>query len=161
MIPADVDMNSLATQLRAGEVAFGTANPANPALGEHISATLHSVDTAGMGPVGVVVLESTPAHPADLRDIAQDLADATERDTVVVRTPQASGAVSHRLTRAEVERGQRAMMTQPDYGDGIRAFAEDAHAGGMNWAVVAFATVVALAVVAAATAALTRRMVRD
>ncbi len=160
MIPANVDMQSLEDQLEADGIAFGAISPANAALEGHLATTLGATDLPGIGSVGVVVLDTTPAQPADLRDIARDLADATQLDTVIVRTPGASGAVSDRLTRAGVEEGQRAMMAQPDYGDGLRAFLDTAVGSGAPWAALGFAAIVALAVIAAATFAATRRLVK-
>lgn len=156
MIPADIDMHSLAGQLAGDGIAFATDNPANGPLEQHLSATLESLPAGDLGQIGFVVLEQTPAQPADLRDVAQDLATETGLGTVIVRTPQASGAASDAASRAQVERGQRAMMAQPDYGEGLRAFAGAAQGGVWNWPAVGALVLVAVAVVAAVSYLLAR-----
>ena len=160
MIPANVDMQSLESQLEEDGLAFGTDTPANAALEGHLAATLEAVDHSGIGNVGIVVLDDTPSQPADLRDIAGDLADATDFGTVIVRAPGASGAVSDHLTRATIEEGQRAMMAQPDYGDGLRAFLQTTGGGGVQWAALGLAAILVLIVVAGSTYAAARRIVR-
>ncbi|MDY5784535.1 DUF6676 family protein [Corynebacterium sp.] len=157
MIPADVDMAALEAQLRDDGIAFGTANPANEALEVHLQSASAVSEGAILQNAGIVVLEMTPEQPADLRDIAHDLADATGRDPVIVRTPQASGAVSETLTRHQVESAQRAMMAQPDYGEGLQAFASVASGGVTAWPLFFAAAVASVVVAAGATAALVKR----
>lgn len=153
MIPADVDMPSLQAQLLDDRVAFGTANPANLTLEPALKETLYSHDPS----TGVVVLETTPLQVADLRDIAQDLANSTGLDTVIVLTPQASAAVSSEMTRHQVETAQRAMMPEPDYPASLTAFFDTAQATSVNWPLIALGCLALLALATAAAVAQTRR----
>nr|VDG63622.1 Uncharacterised protein [Streptococcus thermophilus] len=149
----EADLDQLSAQLRDGRVAFGTENPANEALGADLRGAMGNIATseaAEVGEMGVVVLETTPERPGDLRDIAQDLQNATGLDTVVVRTPQSAAAVSDSLSRAEIESGQLAMVAEPDYAVGLEAFAAEAGGFAVPWSVVGvvLAVIVAAAVLA-------------
>lgn len=158
--PEDVDVAALAAQLRGDGVAFGTENPVNAELGPALTQVLGEVRPGVDGPVGVVVLEHTPDHLADVRDIAHDVADAAGYDTVIVRTPHAAVGVSESLTRAQVERGQAAMVSESDYPEGLRAFAEAAEGFSVNWVAVLVVVVVVLAVAAAGAFAAARNQGR-
>ena len=144
--PEDGDIEGLATELQRNGVAFGTDNPANAQLGQALTGTLQEVGADADGPMGVVVLEHTPEHLADLRDIAQDIANASGYATVIVRTPHATLGVSDTLTRAQIERGQVAMVAQPDYPEGLRAFVSAAEDFAVNWVLVSAVAVAILAV---------------
>ena len=96
---------------------------------------------------GVVVLEHTPPHIPNVRDLAQDLANETGIDTVIVRTPDVAIAVSSSLTRAQVEQGERARVAQPDYGDGLRAFLSTSTQTQPAWLPIFLAIVVVTTVV--------------
>ncbi|MHA5283102.1 Rv1476 family membrane protein [Corynebacterium sp. CQ3829_602738] len=147
-------LEDLVSQLASSPVAFGTDNPVNAELGPALQAALAdaSLDTAGM-----IVLEQTPPVIADLRDLAQDAAAETGLDTVLVRTPQVAVGVSDSLNRAQVERGERAMVAEPDYVAGVHAFADAANGFSLNWPLVVAAVLVVLAAVAAAAAFSARR----
>lgn len=148
--PEDVDVEGLATELQQNGVAFGTDNPANAQLEQALTGALQEVGVEADGPMGVVVLEHTPEHLADLRDIAQDIANTSGYDTVIVRTPHAALGVSDTLTRAQIERGQVAMVAQPDYPEGLRAFVSAAEGFAVNWVLVSTvaATILAMVVIA-------------
>lgn len=147
MIPADVDVDALRTQLIEDGIAFGTANPVNAPLEVALRDTLAATDSAQLDPVAVVVLEHTPVQVADLRDLAQDLMTTTPFETVIVRTPHAASAVSENLTRHQIEDAQRAMVAQPDYPEGLSAFLDSAQATSPNWLLVITAVVIGLAAV--------------
>ena len=149
-----VNLDALAAQLTSNKIAFGTENPNNAQLAQELGRAIENVESSGMGPVGVVVLEATPERVGDLRDIAQDLQNTTQLATVVVRTPRSTAAVSDSLTRAQVERGQFALISQPDYPAGIEAFAAEAQAGPSaqcSWGLVCALAVALIALVAAGT----------
>lgn len=157
--PADVDIDAIAGQLASAPVAFGSQNPINEQLGHDIADAIGRVDSANagdLGSVGVVVLEHTPPHVPDVRDIAQDVANASGLDTVVVRTPHVAVGVSDTLSRAEVEQGQRAMVAEPDYARGLEAFAEASNAFSVPWVPVMIVIVAALILAAAFTFRSTR-----
>ncbi|MDY3127569.1 MAG: DUF6676 family protein, partial [Corynebacterium sp.] len=54
----------------------------------------------------IAVVDVFPQRPADSRDIAQELADATGISTVIVQTPVNVSAVSTKYSRAELEAAQ-------------------------------------------------------
>ncbi|MBA1835665.1 MULTISPECIES: DUF6676 family protein [Corynebacterium] len=145
----EATLEELVSQLASSSVAFGTDNPVNAELGPALEDALAE---ANLDPAGMIVLEQTPPVIADLRDLAQDAAAETGLDTVLVRTPQVAVGVSDSLTRAQVERGERAMVAEPDYVAGVHAFADAANGFSLNWPLVVAAVLVVLAAVAAAAA---------
>lgn len=145
----EATLEELVSQLSSSSVAFGTDNPVNAALGPALEDALAE---ANLDPAGMIVLEQTPPVIADLRDLAQDAAAETGLDTVLVRTPQVAVGVSDSLTRAQVERGERAMVTEPDYVVGVNAFTDAANSFSVNWPLAVAVIVVVLAAVAAVTA---------
>ncbi|AWB84029.1 DUF6676 family protein [Corynebacterium liangguodongii] len=156
MTPEGVNIDSIKDQLTAGDVAFGTANPVNaqlgPAMSDALDGALAAAGAEHIEPVALVVLEQTPRQPADLRDLAQDLASETQFETVIVRTPHASGAVSERLSRYQIESAQRAMLEHSDYPEGVRAFVDTAVSTGWSWPLVAALFLLAAAAVVLGTA---------
>ena len=152
VIPVDVDMASLEAQLQEDGIAFGTDNPVNVPLEAAMRDALTQAPSDDMGEAGLVVLEQTPPQIADLRDVAQDLLNGTGYDTVVVRTPNAAIAVSDSLSRAAIERGQTAMVAQPDYPQGVVAFVEAAQGHSVAWGIAVGSVVLALACIAALSA---------
>lgn len=150
----EADLDALSAQLRDGRVAFGTDNPVNESLAADLTQAMGNMDSTvstDVGEMGVVVLETTPERPGDLRDIAQDLQNATGLDTVVVRTPHSAAAVSNSLSRAEIESGQLAMVAEPDYAVGLEAFAAEADGFAPPWVVVGLVLAAIVAVVALTT----------
>ena len=110
----EATLEELVSQLASSSVAFGTDNPVNAELGPALEDALADANTDSFDPTGMIVLEQTPPVIADLRDLAQDATAETGLDTVLVRTPQVAVGVSDSLTRAQVERGERAMVAEPD-----------------------------------------------
>ena len=153
----EATLEELVSQLASSSVAFGTDNPVNAELGAALEVTLADANTDSFDPTGLIVLEQTPPVIADLRDLAQDAAAETGLDTVLVRTPHVAVGVSDSLTRAQVERGERAMVAEPDYAVGVNAFAEAASSFSVNWPLAVAVVVLALAAVAAVTAFSARR----
>ncbi|WP_085957994.1 DUF6676 family protein [Corynebacterium fournieri] len=153
----EAKLEDLVDQLSSSPVAFGTDNPVNPELGAALTSALEGADTADIDPVGVVVLEQTPPVIADLRDLAQDVADGADLDTVLVRTPNVAVGVSDSLTRAQVERGERAMAAEPDYPAGVQAFVDAAASVSIPWGLIVAVVVAVLAAVAVAAARAGRR----
>ena len=147
------DIAGLVAQLREDGIAFGTENPVNPVLESDLVQALADVAASG-GPaadqVSIVVLEQTPDHVPQLRDLAQDLQLETGVETVLIRTPHAVAGGSDELTRAQIEQGQRAMAGQPDYADGVRAFFEAADGLSLPWPGIAAAMFIAVSLVVAA-----------
>ena len=137
MRSADIDVSPLVHQLREGNIALQVADED---LENHVASTLPEN-------YGLVILEHTPSHIPDVRDLAQDLANETGIDTVIVRTPDIAIAVSNSLTRAQVEQGERAMVAQSDYGDGLRAFLSTSTQTQPAWPPILLAIVFVAAVV--------------
>ncbi len=146
MDPSAPNFDSLRAQLIDDAVAFGTDNPANGALQVDLHgalADIHAGEPGATGPagrVGVVVLEQTGQPAGQLRDLAQDLKNVTDADaafdTVIVRTPASTAAVSDSLSRAQVEKGQYALIGEPDYAEGLRAFSAEAGGFAVPWVLV-------------------------
>ena len=153
----EATLEELVSQLASSPVAFGTDNPVNAELGPALHNALAAAGADSFDPAGMIVLEQTPPVVADLRDLAQDAAAETGLDTVLVRTPQVAVGVSDSLTRAQVERGERAMVAEPDYVAGVHAFADAANSFSLNWPLTVAVIVVVLAAVAAVTAFSARR----
>lgn len=153
----EATLEELVSQLASSPVAFGTDNPVNAELGPALHNALAAASADSFDPAGMIVLEQTPPVVADLRDLAQDAAAETGLDTVLVRTPQVAVGVSDSLTRAQVERGERAMVAEPDYVAGVHAFADAANSFSLNWPLTVAVVVVVLAAVAAVTAFSARR----
>lgn len=167
MDPSAPKFDSLRTQLIDDAVAFGTDNPVNEALQADLIGAISDIEagkpgaTGPAGHVGIVVLEQTDQPAGQLRDLAQDLKNATDTDaafdTVIVRTPASTAAVSDNLSRAQVEKGQYALINEPDYAEGIRAFAAEADGFAIPWALVAVLLVALVAVAAAASVLVAKR----
>ncbi|MEH0146137.1 DUF6676 family protein [Corynebacterium sp. Q4381] len=141
---------TLADQLRASGAAFGREEEGSAQVREAMGQVLDSA-------TGIVLLDHTPEHVPQLRDLAQDLANETGLDTVIVRTPHVAIGVSDTLSRAEVEEGQRAMAAQQDPVAGLADFYAASSAFSVPWGAFAVAVTVAVALIIAATVAATRR----
>ena len=153
----EATLEELVSQLASSSVAFGTDNPVNAELGPALEDALADANTDSFDPTGMIVLEQTPPVIADLRDLAQDAAAETGLDTVLVRTPQVAVGVSDSLTRAQVERGERAMMAEPDYPAGVHAFADAATSFTVQWPLAVALLLVVLGAVAVAAWVAARR----
>ena len=103
----------------------------------------------GVGELGIAVLEAPPARLADMRDIAQELARDTGIATMVVKVPGTAAVVSTKYSRADLEKAQQSLVVQPDYGVGVRGFADSL----ANPLPVGLLSVLLLVVVAAAVGA--------
>lgn len=154
------DVHGLAEQLADGGVAFGTDNPANVPLRADVEAALADVALTATGRTGVIILEQTGQPTGQLRDLAQDTQALTDLDTVIVRTPASTAAVSDTLTRAQVEKGQYALISEPEYAAGIRAFGAESEGFSVPWGLVAGTLVVLIGIAAVASVATFRAGVR-
>ena len=161
MAPENVDIASLSAQLADDWVAFETDNPVNLVLEPEILRAVNDANAASPEtPIGVVVLETIPVGPGALRDLGQELLAQTEADTIIVRAPGSTAAVSHSLTRAEVESAEFALISEPDYAKGVDAFVADAATGGPAWSVVAAVSMAMVVAAAAGTAFSVRKLPR-
>lgn len=135
---------SLAEQLRDSGAAFSREGEGAAQTREALE---HLLDDA----TGIVILDHTPEHVPQLRDLAQDLANETGLDTVIVRTPHVAIGVSDTLTRAEVEEGQRAMAAQPDPVAGLTEFYAASQSLNVPWGMFTVGVVVVAAIIILAT----------
>lgn len=148
MIPADVDVDDLARQLEEDSVAVGEGREALEAA--LLDAVEHAEST-DFGSLGVAVLEHTPPHTADLRDVAQDLQLATGLDTVIVRTPSSGAVVSDVHTRAQLESAQHLFLGDPDLPGATHRLIDQVTAAGINWPLVGTLVLVIMVAVVVAT----------
>lgn len=141
---------TLARQLRESGAAFEHEGEETAQVREALGQVLDDA-------TGIVLLDHTPEHVPQLRDVAQDLANETGLDTVIVRTPHVAIGVSDALTRAEVEEGQRAMVAQPDPVAGLADFYAASGAFTVPWGAFAAAVAIAVTLAVSTTVALTRQ----
>ncbi|QGU04631.1 Rv1476 family membrane protein [Corynebacterium comes] len=151
MIPADVDLDDLAHQLDEDSVAFGAFVPAEKAaeLEPGLVDAVSHAEATDFGSLGVVILEQTPAHTPDMRDVAQDLLMITDLDTVIVRAPLSGAVVSGTHSRADLEAAQYPFLGNPDLVGATRQFVDDVNAAAVSWP--SAVAVIAISVVATAT----------
>lgn len=121
MVPESVNLSDLSEQLLVDGVALERENDA---LHQDLIAARDYATSRGVGELGIAVLEAPPARLADMRDIAQELARDTGIATMVVKVPGTAAVVSTRYSRADLEKAQQSLVVQPDYGVGVRGFAD-------------------------------------
>lgn len=149
MIPAEIDIADLASQLQEDRVAIGKVVQAYPSMEGELQEVLAAAGTEGFGSVGMVLLEQVPVRAADQRDIAHELINATGLDTVIVRSPGSGAIVSEVHTRADIEAAQWHFLGNDDYVLATRELVDHISAApGPNWVLLtALALVLILAVV--------------
>lgn len=141
---------SLAEQLRTSGVAFERE-------GEAVAQIRETVGQVRNSATGIVFLDHTPEHVPHLRDLAQDLANETGLDTVIIRTSNVAVGVSDTLTRAEVEEGQRAMVGQADPANGLSEFYAASNGFDVPWVGLTAAMIIAAVLIIAVTVSTTRQ----
>ena len=138
MVPAGVDISDLADQLEEDGVAY-TA----PALSHDVSLNA-DVSNGLRGGDGVAVVDVMDVRAPDVRDIAQELQEATGLNTVIVQTPQHVSSVSDTYSRADIESVQAQLPPGLDQVDLLTKYY-----GGLDQISFPVATVVgAVAVIA-------------
>ena len=146
MVPESVNLSDLSEQLLVDGVALERNN--DTPHRDLVAARDYAV-FRGVGELGIAVLEAPPARLADMRDIAQELARDTGIATMVVKVPGTAAVVSTKYSRADLEKAQQSLVVQPDYGVGVRGFADSL----ANPLPVGLLSVLLLVVVAAAVGA--------
>ena len=121
MVPESVNLSDLSEQLLVDGVALERESDA---LHQDLMAARDYATSRGVGELGIAVLEAPPARLADMRDIAQELARDTGIATMVVKVPGTAAVVSTKYSRADLEKAQQSLVVQPDYGVGVRGFAD-------------------------------------
>ena len=157
MIPADVNIDSLASQIQADHVAIGEFGLHHPGLEESLTHAVTDAQNSGFGTLGVVVLDHTPTVSADMRDIAWKVQQATGLDTIIVRSPDSGAVVSDTYSRAQLEAAQYHLLGNPDFAAGTRNFASDVMGMQFPWTIVGIALIAAILFIAAATALAARK----
>ncbi|WP_230478273.1 MULTISPECIES: Rv1476 family membrane protein [Corynebacterium] len=118
MLPQGIDVNVYEAELKASGVALQTPNA-------EVREKLIDA-TQGRG-LAIAVVDQTPEHPADLRDLAQELLNRLSVDgevsTVAVRSPHTGAIVSKGHSRAELETVQHQFFSEPDYVVGVTQLA--------------------------------------
>lgn len=147
MIPPGVDIANLAAQLREDRVAYSNVELSHDTqLNTAVAQQLHPDE-------GLAVVDVYPDKVADLRDIAQDLKNASGLDTVIVQAPLNVSAVSDTYSRSEIESTQEAIAPGTDQ----IALVQQFHAGIVHGDAPIVAVVVLALVVAAVCAAVAFR----
>ncbi|WP_326998933.1 Rv1476 family membrane protein [Corynebacterium ulcerans] len=120
MLPQGIDVNAYEAELKSSGVALQTPNA-------EVREKLIDA-TQGQG-LAIAVVDQTPEHPADLRDLAQELLNRLSADsevsTVAVRSPHTGAIVSKGHSRAELEAAQHQFFSEPDYVVGVTRLAMD------------------------------------
>ena len=97
MVPAGVDIADLAGQLEEDGVAYTAPELREDAqLNTDVAQGLRDGD-------GIAVVDVVADRAPDVRDIAQELQDATGLNTVIVQTPRHVSSVSDTYSRADIE----------------------------------------------------------
>ena len=114
MIPEQYNIDELAAQLNDDSVVLGAYGREHPGAEQDIATILANAENQGRGSFGFVALDETPAQTADLRDIAQELLDTTNINTIIVRAPGSGAIVSDQYSRKTVELAQWDLLGNPD-----------------------------------------------
>lgn len=146
MTATHLDTAELAAQLSEDGVAFTSTAPVNAELERNLQQALGESDTAA----GYVVSGLEGGGAPHLRDIAQELLDNTDLETVVVRSPGGASAVSDVHTRAEIEAHSGALSANPDYVAGVRSFISQVDGASVPWVLLAAILLIVIAAVSAA-----------
>lgn len=157
MIPADVNIDDLARQLAEDGVAIGEIGDVYPSMEGELQDVLQQAAGSEFGRAGIAILDDTPARSADQRDIAQDLLNAVDLDTVIVRSPGSGAIVSDIHSRADIETAQWRFLADSDYVTATRNLAEQVTATDTNWVAVTALMLAAVAVAVVVTALSVRR----
>lgn len=140
MIPDHVDIDALARDLEGDAVAMGSGTgEMYPTLEDELVQVVEGAADGEFGSLGYVVLDTTPAMTADLRDIAQELVNETSLDTVAVRAPGSGAVVSEVHSRASLEVAQHEMLGTTDYVEGASLLIRnvtDSGVSAIDWAQV-------------------------
>lgn len=101
------------------------------------------------GQAGFVVAPLDGVGAAGLRDLGQDVLNASSVDTVIVRSPESAAVVSNELSRAAIESAQGAIFAEPDYVVGTHRFLNEVSGFDMPWALLTAVVVVAIVIAVA------------
>lgn len=118
MLPPGISPDTLLQELQHDGIAMEVAHPDLEAA---LQTTVADFATEP-NDIGIVILDHTPTHTPQLRDLAQHMLDHSAYELVIVRTPHSAAVVSHEHSRATLEQAQHSLVSSPDYVDGFRQF---------------------------------------
>lgn len=157
VIPEDVDINELVHELDADGVYIGSLADQYPSMEEQLIAVTQKAEEQGIGDMKIAFIDQTPAHTADLRDIAQELLNNTGADLVLVRNPMSGAVVSTDVSRATLEAAQYHFLADPDYVRASNSFVDYVSSSSIPWALIGIVVLIGLVLVAAGTWFFARR----
>ncbi|MEJ5927242.1 DUF6676 family protein [Corynebacterium sp. H128] len=144
MIPEDVDLNSLRSQIEADSVAINKLGLEYPSLEPELVDVSRHASESGFGKTAFVLLDRTPNGAAATRDVAQELLNTTDFETIIVRTPGSGAIVSHDFSRAQIEAAQYDFFANPEIASGAREFVDTLNTQQYPWMYINIAIAVAL-----------------
>lgn len=122
MIPPDVDLNRILTDIKQDSVSVGmNIKKAEPTFALDLATAVANLESGEFGTLGVIVLEVTPSPASSIRDIGQEVLMRSDKDTIAVRTPGSGAVVSDIHSRASLESGQEFFLNNNDYIQGTVA----------------------------------------
>ena len=136
MIPEQYNIDELAAQLNDDSVVLGAYGREHPGAEQDIATILANAENQGRGSFGFVALDETPAQTADLRDIAQELLDTTNINTIIVRAPGSGAIVSDQYSRKTVELAQWDLLGNPDYVSAVDNYVASVSSDSTPWGLV-------------------------
>ena len=151
MIPEDVNINALTDELNADGVYIGSLADEYPEMESKLIEVTQKAKEQGIGDMHIAILDQTPAHTADLRDIAQELLNHTCADLVLVRNPMSGAVVSDDVSRATLEAAQYHFLADPDYVRASNFFVDYVSSTSVPWGLVSIAVLITIVVVAVGT----------
>lgn len=156
----NIDVAPLREQINVDAVAIGQLGQTYPTLEQElIDATRHGVET-GFGRAAFVILDDTPAGVATTRDVAQELLNTTDFDTIIVRSPHSGAIVSHDYSRAAIESAQYDYFANPQIAPASRQLMDTLHTQHYPWSLINIAIAVVVLAAIAITAWLTLRQAK-
>jgi len=151
VIPEDVNINALTDELNADGVYIGSLADEYPEMESKLIEVTQKAKEQGIGDMHIAILDQTPAHTADLRDIAQELLNHTGADLVLVRNPMSGAVVSDDVSRATLEAAQYHFLADPDYVRASNFFVDYVSSTSVPWGLVSIAVLITIVVVAVGT----------
>ena len=133
MSPDYVNVEDLSRETNDDNVVLSGVNFNDPALESALSDVTKAVEAQGKGSVKIVILDRTPAQPADLRDIATEVQQRTGANTVIVRSPGTGAVVSDTYSRKAIEQAEKTMYGNPDYVASAQVFMDTINADVNPW----------------------------
>lgn len=133
MIPSDIDIVSMRDQINADGVAIGQLGIEHPTLEPELqNVAQYGLDT-NFGRTAFVILDHTPPEAGATRDVAQELLNTTDFDTIIVRAPGSGAVVSHDFSRAALEAAQYDFLSNPEIAPAARQFIDTLNGPVFPW----------------------------